>query len=240
MTGYQSKRAAAQDKLDDDDTQVYQDHDDALTIAYQSGFYDGKKAAQSAQEPVCPACKAEVLYECVACSNNNYPPQPAQEPVAYLCKPDQHGLFDRPTPDKACEDCFPVYAAPPQLAQELWRESASDYERGVIDGRQMQAQSSVDKAVNRMAQPAQEPVLVVEKEPDYMSRGHFYTGTKPHIDPTKIWSLPIGTKLYTHPPQRPWVGLTNEERSGIEDYCEMIIGKAAFDAIEAKLKEKNT
>ena len=37
MTGYQSKRAAAQDKLDDDDT---------LTIAYQSGFYDGKKAAQ--------------------------------------------------------------------------------------------------------------------------------------------------------------------------------------------------
>ena len=44
MTGYQSKRLAAQDKLEDDDTQVYQD--DALTIAYQSGFYDGKKAAQ--------------------------------------------------------------------------------------------------------------------------------------------------------------------------------------------------
>ena len=85
MTGYESKRAAAQDKLDDDDTQVYQDHDDALTIAYQSGYYDGKKAAQPAQEP--------------------------------------------------------------------WRESASDYERGVIDGRQMQAQSSVDKAVNAMTQP---------------------------------------------------------------------------------------
>ena len=180
MTGYESKRAAAQDKLDDDDTQVYQD--DTLTIAYQSGYYDGKKAAAArdkldsmerealklvlealidiiegsridsvgnrnddglidhnghhdfkkrvnsahdaitvaraalaqTQEPVCPACKAEVLYECVACSNNNYPPQPAQEPVAYLCKPDQHGLFDRPTPDKACKDCFPVYAAPPQ------------------------------------------------------------------------------------------------------------------------------
>ena len=52
MTGYESKRAAARDKLDDDDTQVYQDHDDALTIAYQSGYYDGKKAAQPAQEPV--------------------------------------------------------------------------------------------------------------------------------------------------------------------------------------------
>ena len=27
------------------------------------------------QEPVCPDCKAKVLYECVACSSNNYPPQ---------------------------------------------------------------------------------------------------------------------------------------------------------------------
>ena len=43
MTGYESKKAAARDKLDDDD---------ALTIAYQSGYYDGKKAALPAQEPV--------------------------------------------------------------------------------------------------------------------------------------------------------------------------------------------
>ena len=85
MTGYASKRAAAQDKLDDDDTQVYQDHDDALTIAYQSGYYDGKKAAQ-----------------------------PAQEPVAYLCGPDKNGLFGLPTADKACKDCFPVYRQSPQ------------------------------------------------------------------------------------------------------------------------------
>ena len=56
MTGYESKRAAARDKLDDDDTQVYQDHDDALTIAYQSGYYDGKKAA--AQEPIKYSFKA--------------------------------------------------------------------------------------------------------------------------------------------------------------------------------------
>jgi len=27
------------------------------------------------QEPICPKCKAKVLYECVACSSNNYPPQ---------------------------------------------------------------------------------------------------------------------------------------------------------------------
>lgn len=74
MTGYESKKKAAQAKLeqakeillqhpqkdidwqreqhikahaklndDDDDTQVYKDHGDALTAAYMSGYHDGKK-----------------------------------------------------------------------------------------------------------------------------------------------------------------------------------------------------
>jgi hypothetical protein len=47
------------------------------------------------------------------------------------------------------------------------------------------------------------------------------------------------TPLYTTPPKREWQGLTEQERNDLEDYCEMIVGKAAFDAIEAKLKEKN-
>jgi len=32
------------------------------------------------QEPICPKCKAKVLYECVACSSNNYPPPQRTEP----------------------------------------------------------------------------------------------------------------------------------------------------------------
>ena len=51
MTGYESKKAAARNKM-----------------------------ALPAQEPVCPECKVRVLYECVACSSSNYPPKPAQEP----------------------------------------------------------------------------------------------------------------------------------------------------------------
>jgi hypothetical protein len=39
-------------------------------------------AAQQQAEPICPECKAAVLYECVACSSNNYPPQQQAEPVA--------------------------------------------------------------------------------------------------------------------------------------------------------------
>ena len=46
---------------------------------------------------------------------------------------------------------------------------------------------------------AAEPVLVVEKEPDYWSGGHFHEGSKSHIGSTKVWRLPIGTKLFTRP-----------------------------------------
>ena len=73
--------------------------------------------------------------------------QPAQEPVAYLCKPDQHGLFDIPTPDKACTDCFPVYAAPPQrpwvgLTEEELRDIAGygpDYFDWKVFGKAIEA-----------------------------------------------------------------------------------------------------
>ena len=57
--------------------------------------------------------------------------------------------------------------------------------------------------VDKLTHPApsvpatDEPVLTVEREPDYWSGGHFYEGSRPHINPTKVWSLPIGTKLYT-------------------------------------------
>ena len=80
-----------------------------------------------------------------------------------------------------------------QVKQEPWRESASDYERGVIDGRQMQAQSSVDKAVNRMAQPEQEPVAYLCEN----AVGHKYFRWK---KPSSTYK-PIA--LYTIPPPCP-------------------------------------
>jgi hypothetical protein len=57
----------------------------------------------------------------------------------------------------------------------------------------------------------QEPVLVVEKEPSYWTRGHFCEGEKSWIDPIKVWSLPIGTKLYSKPQPRREVTLSDEE-----------------------------
>ena len=39
-----------------------------------------RTALEQQAEPVCPDCKAAVLYECVACSSNKYPPQQQAEP----------------------------------------------------------------------------------------------------------------------------------------------------------------
>jgi hypothetical protein len=73
------------------------------------------------------------------------------------------------------------------------------------------------------------------------SRGHFYEGSKPFIDPTEVWKLPIGTKLYTRPPRREWRGLTDDEISALfplplrSDYKPYSFARA----IEAALKERN-
>ena len=40
--------------------------------------------------------------------------------------------------------------------------------------------------------------------------------------------------------QRPWVGLTEQERNDLENALGLFIGKPAFDAIEASLKQRNT
>ena len=81
---------------------------------------------------------------------------------------------------------------------------------------------------------SQEPVATVTSE----------TGA----DITMSWwhepALPIGTKLFTHPPQRTWVGLTDEE---IDKAWRSVDYTVPWEqhridiakAIEAKLKERN-
>jgi hypothetical protein len=95
---------------------------------------------------------------------------------------------------------------------------APDYERGFVDGMQKQMQSSVDKAVNAMAQPKQgEPVC-------------------PECKAGVLYEC-VACSSNNYPPQRTWVGLTDREfeevTHGMEDLEDCWI------AIEAKLKEKN-
>ena len=79
-------------------------------------------------------------------------------------------------------------------------------------------------------EPEQEPVAKVT----YLS-GDERTAT---ISINQTAWLPAGTNLYTTPPQRKWVGLTDEElRKLCEDFW--LYPRKLLQAIEAKLKEKN-
>ena len=98
----------------------------------------------------------------------------------------------------------------------------------------------------RLAQPEPEPVtMVISKTGD--------------SSVTMSWwhepALPVGTSLYTAPPQREWQGLTDEEVKAAWSQLWYDLGNGKFAAsddparhttimfakeIEAKLKEKNT
>jgi DNA-directed RNA polymerase subunit RPC12/RpoP len=66
--------------------------------------------AQPVQELTCPECKAAVLYECVACSSNNYPPA-AQPEERNFC----------PRCGKRTADLTTIHTCtPPQIDPNKW------------------------------------------------------------------------------------------------------------------------
>ena len=168
MTGYKSKRAAARDKLEDDDT---------LTIAYQSGYYDGKKAA-------------------------------AQEPTKYSFR--AHWEED---------GCIGVVAAIERL-----------------DGGVHLLKDTIDPP-----QPAQEPVGVVcvDTSHAHIVYGSQYLGRQPDKKTAMFFKdCEVGEQLYTALPQRPWVGLTEQEFQLIYDMGRTPSGM--MEMVESMLKDKNT
>jgi hypothetical protein len=129
-----------------------------------------------------------------------------------------------------------------QIARDAVKEALAqperDYERGFIDGMQHQMQSSVDKAVNRMAQPEQEPVATLDD-----LEQEIYENTRRFVSRDVMeWML---KRYYTTPPQRTWVGLTDDEITELHHEIKVrLMGtyktEDIYLAIEAKLKEKNT
>jgi hypothetical protein len=77
--------------------------------------------------------------------------------------------------------------------------------------------------------PVQEPVAILKGIDEY----------GPVVDWYRHWvTVPIGTKFYTTPPQRTWVGLTPKEVAEIVIYP-MNKTDDLVRIIETKLKEKN-
>ena len=82
-----------------------------------------------------------------------------------------------------------------------------------------------------LAQKEQEPVA-------WVYRGNFHP-----FDPSDWAEGETATPLYTAPPKREWIGLTEEELEPLCDLWKVSYGSVYVDefarAIEAKLKEKN-
>jgi len=87
-----------------------------------------------------------------------------------------------------------------------------------------------------LAQPEQEPVAwMFENDEDNGHKSFIQTPPLPEVVAYLAkWNRPAWVPLYTTPPQRTWVGLTDEE---IDKWTPEIHG--VIRAIEAKLKEKN-
>ena len=116
--------------------------------------------------------------------------------------------------------------------KEALAQPERDYERGFIDGMQKQMQSSVDKAVNRMAQTQERPV---DCERCNRLEEHAYD---------LIGKLRVANIKLSMQPRRTWVGLTDEEITGLHHEIKVrLMGtyktEDIYRAIEARLKEKN-
>ena len=152
--------------------------------------------AQPGQEPVCPECKAGVLYECMACSSNNYPPQRTEQEPLFKKIIDQHpGLAEEL---KALDGQEPV-------AHPERHELQAKGEHPAPCARHCEAnafQIVIKNLKAQLAQPEQEPVAWIT--PD--GEGFRIRFSPPTNDVLLGWDA-----LYTIPPQRTWVGLTDEQ-----------------------------
>ena len=114
-----------------------------------------------------------------------------------------------------------------KLARDWIAERPAD--RPVSAGKMI---SIIDRA---LAQPEQEPVARVIDDGSPEGATEWIPFAK-RVEPLKTGGL-----LYTAPPQRPWVGLTDEEIKAMDAG---LISNSSFYAgalwAEAKLKEKNT
>jgi hypothetical protein len=141
------------------------------------------------------------------------------------------------------------------MAKEL-EELAGKFSEGWHEGIKIDASDIMllSQAAEVLAQPEQEPVAVkrMKEWVEFLKR---QSDNGQHMNiPSSFgagtcWELAIELEQFinTHPPQRTWVGLTDEEIS--EAYViasrKALYGMGAtredvYEAIEAKLKEKNT
>jgi hypothetical protein len=117
----------------------------------EAAYYTTPPAAQPEQVD-CPECKAAVLYECVACSSNNYPPKPEQEPVAWMVTYGGLTHVEYTLPSKVVDTHYqPLYTTPPQRKPLTMDEIGKAW--AVADG-EHNASASVKRRITRAIEAA--------------------------------------------------------------------------------------
>jgi hypothetical protein len=143
--GYQAKKAMAADKFCDANC-VWTDHHPDCNMAagkinsdfdeeYQKNsavLAKYRTAAQPAQEPVALVIDGVLVKSALPEKYTGHlyttPPQPAQNPIAWRWgnKKLNGGYEWRYTTYKTQPDAIPLYAAPPQTAQEQWNAALDE------------------------------------------------------------------------------------------------------------------
>jgi hypothetical protein len=170
-----------------------------------------------------------------------------QKPVAY--RKEAHGMWfyieNKPSPPN--DDYEPLYTAPPkreiEQAPESWmgvsdNPYCDDVDCNDPNGRAMRWHNKLlelrkQVALDGLAETSRE----IEQEPvGEIIESSFFDKTNSLTYFYKA-QPPVGTKLYTAPPKREFVGLTDEE---VGKYSDRLNGGDIAKEVEAKLREKNT
>ena len=124
-----------------------------------------------------------------------------------------------------------------KLALSTLDEVRQETFRLIRDGQTLYAEDKVWSTIisikEVLAQPEQEPVAW-----QFVKGSSFRKRRPDDFDDLAYDGFPYWKPLYTTPPQRTWVGLTDEEKHEIR-YSHMTSAEF-IEFIEAKLKDKNT
>jgi hypothetical protein len=136
-----------------------------------------------------------------------------------------------------------------EALETLMIERGSIYEQAITAIKEALANEALEKMAENARElgldyePEQEPVAWISPKELLVMRGNAYAGAKD-------WRVNLGLEpeegdvgLYTTPPQRTWVGLTDDEILSISADCASSHQHTDIHfarAIEAALKAKNT
>jgi UDP:flavonoid glycosyltransferase YjiC (YdhE family) len=146
-----------------------------------------------------------------------------------------HLYFKQTKGEKHMSDSYDDYETKIQLAEQAWEKRVDEMVKTEHD-KQIEIAQAYERGWNAALAHAaiaqQEPVAFINVEKQKLEWAKLTSWHTPTI--VNLPKIP----LYTAPPKKEWVGLTDEEK---EKLVEAFYGTdiQRLEAIEAKLKEKN-